>query len=173
MYGLTKKQASPTSPIGFKSNTTPKGSLLDALNPLTVTLGVQNVSFVAQGVDWMPEMLYDIISKAFRHRGFSFVRIIQRCPEWLPKMFEAWLHDPGKTLLLTHANGLQPSADTSRIYKNQREHDPLEYPRGARDCVERGPDSRGHPVSRPQRSLLRGPEGCGSTAHDRGDPRRA
>ena len=35
------------------------------------------------------------------------------------------LSDDGKTLLLTHPNGLQPSAETSRIYKNQREHDPL------------------------------------------------
>jgi 2-oxoglutarate ferredoxin oxidoreductase subunit beta len=125
IYGLTKKQASPTSPVGTRSNTTPRGSVLEALNPLTVTLGVQNASFVAQGVDWMPEVLYDIIRRAYRHRGFSFVRIIQRCPEWLPKTFEPWLHDPGKTLLLTHENGLQPSAVTSRIYRNQREHDPL------------------------------------------------
>jgi len=87
VYGLTKKQASPTSPRGLKSNTTPRGSTLEALNPLTVTLGVTNVSFVAQAVDWIPELLYDIISKAYHHRGFSFVRIIQRCPEFLPKMF--------------------------------------------------------------------------------------
>jgi 2-oxoglutarate ferredoxin oxidoreductase subunit beta len=125
VYGLTKKQASPTSPIGMKSNTTPRGAVLEAMNPLTVTLGVNNVSFVAQGVDWMPEALYDIIARAYHHRGFSFVRIIQRCPEWLPKMFEPWLQDPARTLLLTHPNGLQPSSETSRIYKNQREHDPL------------------------------------------------
>ncbi len=125
VYGLTKKQASPTSPVGLKSNTTPKGSVLEALNPLTVTLGVQNVSFVAQCVDWIPELLYDTISRAFNHRGFSFIRIIQRCPEWLPKMFEPWLHDPGRTLLLTHDDGLQPSADLKRTYKNVREHDPL------------------------------------------------
>jgi 2-oxoglutarate ferredoxin oxidoreductase subunit beta len=129
VYGLTKKQASPTSPTGFKSNTTPRGAVLQALNPLTVTLGVQNASFVAQGVDWMPEQLYDIIRSAYRHRGFSFVRIIQRCPEFLPKMFEPWLHDPSRTLVLTHANGLQPSAEVSRIYRNQREHDPLDLDR--------------------------------------------
>ena len=41
-------------------------------------------------------------------------------------MFEPWLHDPGKTLVLTHGNGLQPSAEVSRIYRNQREHDPLD-----------------------------------------------
>jgi len=124
VYGLTKKQASPTSPIGFKSNTTPRGSYLEALNPLTVTLGVQNVSFVAQAVDWVPEVLYDIISAAYHHRGFSFVRIIQRCPEFLPKMFESWLADPQKTLLLTHANGLTLTPELSRTYKNQLAHDP-------------------------------------------------
>ena len=124
VYGLTKKQASPTSPLGLKSNTTPRGSQLAALNPLSVTLGVQNVSFVAQAVDWVPEVMYDIMSAAFRHRGFSFVRIIQRCPEFLPKMFEPWLHDPQKTLLLSHKDGLQFSAGLSKTYRNQQEHDP-------------------------------------------------
>jgi 2-oxoglutarate ferredoxin oxidoreductase subunit beta len=124
VYGLTKKQASPTSPLGLKSNTTPRGTVLEALNPLTVTLGIQNVSFVAQAVDWIPDVLYDIVQRAFRHRGFSFVRVMQRCPEWLPKMFEPWLQDPAKTLLLTHADGLTPSAETSRVYRNQRAHDP-------------------------------------------------
>ena len=45
IYGLTKKQASPTSPIGTKSNTTPRGSYLDALNPLTVSLVQQLISW--------------------------------------------------------------------------------------------------------------------------------
>ena len=124
VYGLTKKQASPTSPRGLKSNTTPRGATLEAMNPLTVTLGVTNVSFVAQAVDWIPELLFDIIQKAYHHRGFSFVRIIQRCPEFLPKMFEPWLHDPGRTLLLTHPNGLTLSPELSRTYRNQIEHDP-------------------------------------------------
>ena len=83
IYGLTKKQASPTSPLGTKSNTTPRGSYLDAMSPLTVTLGVQNASFVAQAVDWIPESLFQIITAAFRHRGLSFVRILQRCPEFV------------------------------------------------------------------------------------------
>ena len=72
-----------------------------------MTLGVQNVSFVAQAVDWIPEVLYDILSAAYHHKGFSFVRIIQRCPEWLPKMFEPWLQDPQKILLL-HGEGGSP-----------------------------------------------------------------
>jgi 2-oxoglutarate ferredoxin oxidoreductase subunit beta len=124
IYGLTKKQASPTSPIGTRSNTTPRGSYLEALNPLTVTLGVQNVSFVAQAVDWIPELLYDIVKAAYRHKGLSFVRIIQRCPEWLPKLLDPWLHDPDRVQLLVHPNGLEASSNLSRVYKNQLAHDP-------------------------------------------------
>ncbi len=124
IYGLTKKQASPTSPRGLKSNSTPRGAYLEALQPLTVALGVQNVSFVAQAVDWIPEALYDILSAAYRHKGFSFVRIIQRCPEWLPKLFEPFLRDPKKIMLLNHERGLQFGPDVTKIYTNQERHDP-------------------------------------------------
>ncbi len=129
VYGLTKKQASPTSPKGMKSNTTPRGAYLDALQPLTVTLGVQNVSFVAQAVDWIPEALYAILSAAFHHKGFSFVRIIQRCPEWLPRMHDEAVRDPERVLLLQHDSGIRVSAATSRVYRNQREHDPSDIHR--------------------------------------------
>ena len=124
IYGLTKKQASPTSPRGTKSNTTPRGSTLEPLNPLTVTLGIQNVSFVAQAVDWIPEVLYQIIRAAFHHKGFSFVRVMQRCPEWLPDLFEPYVKDPKRTMLLTHADGLQLSDAIARTYTNRKAHDP-------------------------------------------------
>jgi 2-oxoglutarate ferredoxin oxidoreductase subunit beta len=124
IYGLTKKQASPTSPVGTRSNTTPRGSWLEALQPLQVTLGVQNVSFVAQAVDWIPEVLYDILRAAHRHRGCSFVRILQRCPEWLPKLFEPFVRDPQRVCLLHHERGLAISPELAKIYRNQREHDP-------------------------------------------------
>jgi 2-oxoglutarate/2-oxoacid ferredoxin oxidoreductase subunit beta len=124
VYGLTKNQASPTSPKGLKTNTTPKGSYLDALQPLTVTLGVQNVSFVAQAVDWIPELLYDILLAAHRHRGLSFVRIVQRCPEFMPKALDPWVKDPSKVLVLEHAKGLKPSAGIQSVYTNRLEHDP-------------------------------------------------
>jgi 2-oxoglutarate ferredoxin oxidoreductase subunit beta len=129
IYGLTKKQASPTSPLGTKSNTTPRGSYLDALNPLTVSLGVSNVSFIAQAVDWIPETLFDIVKAAYHHTGFSFVRIIQRCPEWLPKALDPWLQDPNRVQLVHHANGIQVSPGLSHVYKNQVEHDPLDIHR--------------------------------------------
>jgi len=129
IYGLTKKQVSPTSPIGTKSNTTPTGSQLDAMNPLTVSLGVANVSFIAQAVDWVPESLYEIIKAAHNHKGFSFVRIIQRCTEWLPDAMDPWMNDPNRLLFLHHENSLQLSPGLSRIYKNQLKHDPLDMNR--------------------------------------------
>ncbi|MDR2788213.1 MAG: 2-oxoglutarate oxidoreductase, partial [Candidatus Accumulibacter sp.] len=129
IYGLTKKQASPTSPLGTKSNTTPRGSYLQALNPLTVSLGVSNVSFIAQAVDWIPETLFDIVKAAYHHTGFSFVRVIQRCPEWLPKALDPWLQDPNRVQLVHHADGIQVSPNLARVYKNQVEHDPLDIHR--------------------------------------------
>jgi 2-oxoglutarate/2-oxoacid ferredoxin oxidoreductase subunit beta len=124
IYGLTKMQASPTSPRGTKSNTTPRGSYLEALQPLSVTLGVQNVSFVAQAVDWIPEMLFEIVKAAYHHKGFSFIRIVQRCPEWLPKVWDPWLHDPSRILMLNHENGVRVSDALAKVYRNQRAHDP-------------------------------------------------
>ena len=129
IYGLTKMQASPTSPIGMITNTTPRGSYLEALNPLTVTLGIANVSFVAQVVDWIPDVLYQVISAAYHHKGFSFVRIIQRCPEWLPKLMDPWLHDPARVLLLHHENGIEISPALAKVYTKMEEHDPSDMNR--------------------------------------------
>jgi 2-oxoglutarate ferredoxin oxidoreductase subunit beta len=129
IYGLTKMQASPTSPRGLKSNTTPRGTYLEALQPLTVTLGVQNVSFVAQAVDWIPDVLAAIVSAAFHHKGFSFVRIVQRCPEWLPALHESSLHDPSHVLLLEHERGLTIDPALTRTYRNRQAHDPSDLNR--------------------------------------------
>jgi 2-oxoglutarate/2-oxoacid ferredoxin oxidoreductase subunit beta len=124
IYGLTKMQASPTSPKGLKSNTSPRGAYLNPLNPLTATLGISNVSFVAQAVDWIPELFYDIVKQGFHHRGFSFICVLQRCPNYLPKLFDPYLQEPEKTLLLTHKNGLQIPSSLGRVYPNQQLHDP-------------------------------------------------
>jgi 2-oxoglutarate ferredoxin oxidoreductase subunit beta len=138
VYGLTKKQASPTSPIGLKTNTTPRGAYLEALNPLTVTLGVSNASFVAQAVDWVPEVLYQIISAGFHHKGFSFIRILQRCPEWLPGQMDPWMHDPQRVLLLHHEEGMQISASLARTYTKNELHDPADLYRAREiaSCIE-------------------------------------
>ena len=138
IYGLTKMQASPTSPRGLKTNTSPRGSYLDPINPLSVTLGIANVSFVAQAVDWIPDLLYDVVSKAFHHKGFSFVRVMQRCPEFLSARFDEWLQDPLRTKVLIHENGVQLSSSAAAVYKNQEQHDPSNLDRARELASEDG-----------------------------------
>jgi 2-oxoglutarate ferredoxin oxidoreductase subunit beta len=129
VYGLTKKQVSPTSPHGLKTSTSPRGAYLNPLNPLSATLGISNVSFVAQAVDWIPELLHDLISRAFHHKGFSFVRVLQRCPEFLPTLFDPWVQDPSRMRLLVHEDGIQLSPALAKVYRHQEEHDPVNLDR--------------------------------------------
>jgi 2-oxoglutarate ferredoxin oxidoreductase subunit beta len=135
IYGLTKMQASPTTPMGHRTNTTPRGAVLRALNPLTTTLGVTNASFVAQVPEWMPELLYDVIKMAYHHQGFSFIRILQRCPHFMPTRFESLLTNPDHLVVLTHENGLHLREALAKIYKNQLAHDPSDLNR-AREIAE-------------------------------------
>lgn len=127
IYGLTKKQTSPTSPTGMHTNTHPEGAPLPPLNPLTVTLGVSNISFVAQTVDWNPPMLYETIKAAHAHRGTSFVRIIQRCPVFSNEFCKPLQEDPSQMLLLTHEEGIPADDSVKRLLTNQREHDPSNW----------------------------------------------
>lgn len=102
LYALTKSQTSPTTRKGHPTNTQPSGTYLDPMNPMTLALGV-GASFVASTADWMPDHLANTISAAFKHRGFSFVHISQRCPHFDPNAFDyknaAWFsflkHDKG------------------------------------------------------------------------------
>ncbi len=124
IYGLTKAQSSPTTPVGFKTNTHPFGEPLPPLNPLNVTLGISNVSFVAQTVDWKMPHLYATLKAAFDHKGLSFVRILQRCPQYSESVFEAFKNDASRLLLLKHEKGIQLEAGLSRHFPTQCEHDP-------------------------------------------------
>lgn len=135
IYGLTKNQVSPTTPTGRKTATTPRGTPLRALNPLTTTLGVTNASFVAQMVEWLPELLYDVIRQAYHHKGFAFIRILQRCPHFMPDLFTSLLDDPSRLMLLRHEDGVQVSDAVGRLLKTQEEHDPSNLHR-ARELAE-------------------------------------
>jgi len=123
IYGLTKNQTSPTTPMGWKSNTQPAGSWLPALNPLSVCLGVSNVSFVAQTAEWAPAHLYATLRAAYRHKGMSFVRVLQRCPVFTPALFQKAVHDPANIALLTHDDGILVP-ELEKVYKTRVQHDP-------------------------------------------------
>lgn len=124
IYGLTKKQTSPTSPFGTSTNTHPRGSVLPPINPLQTTLGLANVSFVAQTTDWKPAHLYATIRKAADHPGLAFVRIVQRCPVFMRDLYADIAPDPDKLILLTHADGVQLKEGALKSFSHIEDHDP-------------------------------------------------
>lgn len=126
IYGLTKMQSSPTSPKEHRSNTHPFGDPLSPLNPLSVTLSITNASFVAQTVDWSPAHVYATLKEAHAHPGLSFVRIMQRCPHYMEKLFTEIREDPSQVLLLEHPDGIPVDDSVKRTFPNRQEHDPAD-----------------------------------------------
>jgi 2-oxoglutarate ferredoxin oxidoreductase subunit beta len=124
IYGLTKMQSSPTSPQGKRSNTHPEGTVLPALNPLAVTLGITNASFVAQTVDWNIAHVYATIAAAHRHQGLSFVRVLQRCSHFMPTDFKRFQDDPSRLMLLKHPDGINIDPAIEATFTTQQDHDP-------------------------------------------------
>ena len=45
-------------------------------------------SFVATTAEWLGKHMVDTIDAAFRHSGFSFIHIAQRCPKFNPKAWD-------------------------------------------------------------------------------------
>jgi 2-oxoglutarate ferredoxin oxidoreductase subunit beta len=78
VYGLTTGQFTPTSPTGFPGKSTPRGSVEHPLNPLELMLAA-GASFVARGFSVKADHLAGIIVEAVKHRGFSFVDVLQPC----------------------------------------------------------------------------------------------
>lgn len=80
-FSLTVKQATATSPRGFVGSTSPKGSIEDPINPLKMMLSV-GTTFVARGYAAKPDHLQNLILEGVKHRGFSFIEVLQPCVAW-------------------------------------------------------------------------------------------
>ena len=78
IYGLTKGQYSPTSPIGTVTKTSPQGTIEHPFNPGELVLGAQG-TFFARVVDSNVKMLNDVMFEAAKHDGASVVEILQNC----------------------------------------------------------------------------------------------
>lgn len=78
IYGLTKGQYSPTSELGKKTKTSPKGVIDFPLHPISVAIGAE-ASFVARTVDVDLKHMGMVLERAAAHKGTSFVEIYQNC----------------------------------------------------------------------------------------------
>jgi 2-oxoglutarate/2-oxoacid ferredoxin oxidoreductase subunit beta len=78
IYGLTKGQPSPTSPIGMERKASPYGSIESPINPILMALAY-DASFVARGFSSKPKEVTELIKQGITHRGFSFLQIYSPC----------------------------------------------------------------------------------------------
>jgi 2-oxoglutarate ferredoxin oxidoreductase subunit beta len=78
IYGLTKGQYSPTSPLGKVTKSTPFGAIDNPLNILSVAIGCE-ATFVARAVDVNTQHLGMVLKRAAEHQGTSFVEVYQNC----------------------------------------------------------------------------------------------
>ncbi len=92
VYGLTKGQASPTSPRGFVTPMQRKGVRAEPFNPLAAAL-VQGATFVARAFAGDVERTTAIMQQAIRHRGFSLVDIFQPCVTFNKVNTYAWFKE--------------------------------------------------------------------------------
>ena len=120
---VVEYQTSPISHKGRKTNSHPRGAWLEPIDPIQITLGIQNASFVAQTIDWHPVHLLATLKAAPKHPGLSFVRIVQRCPHYPSDFVEELQNEPSLVLLLTHPEGIEVDDAVKRMFKSQQEHD--------------------------------------------------
>lgn len=88
VYGLTKKQTSPTSPIGFKSKTDPTGAMDQPINPMRTLLN-SGATFVARSHATQVNHMTEMMLRAAKHPGFSVVEILSECVEFYDGAFDA------------------------------------------------------------------------------------
>ncbi|MBM3996177.1 MAG: 2-oxoacid:ferredoxin oxidoreductase subunit beta [Planctomycetes bacterium] len=78
IYGLTKGQYSPTSPVGQKSKSTPVGAVDAPVSPISFALGAE-ATFVARSIDVDIKHLTYVLERAAHHKGTAFVEVYQDC----------------------------------------------------------------------------------------------
>ncbi|PYI60873.1 MAG: pyruvate ferredoxin oxidoreductase, partial [Verrucomicrobia bacterium] len=87
VYGLTKKQTSPTSPIGFKSKTDPTGAIDQPVNPMKKLIAA-GATFIARTHAANVTHMIQLIERAMDHQGFSVIECLSECVEFFPDVFD-------------------------------------------------------------------------------------
>ena len=96
VYGLTKKQTSPTSPIGFKTKTDPTGAIDQPINPMRTLLNT-GATFVARSHATQVNHMVEMMTRAAKHPGFSVVEILSECVEFYAGAFDSSIPRKGGT----------------------------------------------------------------------------
>lgn len=92
IYGLTKGQASPTTPKERKTTSTPHGNPENPLLPIPLAISA-GATFVARGYAGDIEYLSVLMKEAMEHKGFSFIDVLQPCVSYNPDHDYNWYQE--------------------------------------------------------------------------------
>ena len=81
VYGLTKGQASPTLKLGEQTKSLPSPNTNYNVNPIGLAVA-SGFTFVARGYSYDVKHLKDLIVQAVKHKGLSFLDVLQPCPTY-------------------------------------------------------------------------------------------
>lgn len=81
VYGLTKGQASPTTPFGQVTTLQTAGVRVIPINPTTMAIA-SHCTFVARSFSGDPAHLKAMIQRALNHKGYALIDILQPCPSF-------------------------------------------------------------------------------------------
>jgi len=112
IYGLTKGQYSPTSPIGTRTKSTPLGSIDHPFNPLSLAIGAE-ATFVARSIDTDKKHLTSVLHAAAKHRGSAFVEIFQNCNIFNDGAFDFVREEKENRIYLEHG---EPVGETGLVH---------------------------------------------------------
>jgi len=94
VYGLTKKQTSPTSPVGYKSKTDPAGAVDRPVNPIKKLIA-NGATFIARTHATQVNHMSAMFTRAMTHDGFSVIEVLSECVEFFPGAFDAGIPRKG------------------------------------------------------------------------------
>jgi 2-oxoglutarate ferredoxin oxidoreductase subunit beta len=78
IYGLTKGQASPTTPKGMKTPIQTEGVWQEPFNPVAIAIA-QGISFIARANIGDLQHTKEMIKEALTHKGLALVDVFQPC----------------------------------------------------------------------------------------------
>jgi 2-oxoglutarate/2-oxoacid ferredoxin oxidoreductase subunit beta len=132
IYGLTKGQTSPRSSSGFKTKSTPQGSIEPALAPMEMALSA-GATFVAQSFSSDLKELTALIEAGLNHKGFSLINVFSPCVtynkintyDWfkenLTKLAEVEDYDPSNREQAMNTLMEKDGLVTGLIYQNKEQ----------------------------------------------------
>jgi 2-oxoglutarate ferredoxin oxidoreductase subunit beta len=88
VYGLTKNQTSPTTPLGRKSKTDPRGAIDRPVNPMSQLIS-SGATFIARTHAAQVKHMNEMFERAILHNGFAVVETLSECTMFYPGSFDS------------------------------------------------------------------------------------